>query len=372
LPTSDPRNFNVQAAIHGTSCRHGSELFLPWHRAYLYEFERLLQEQVPGVTLPYWDWVNTREVPEPYRDAVVADFNPNPLFNATRMPPPDGSSLPTSTDESNALALPNWPDFGGMPVTSAMAGAVEASNHNTVHGWVGGAVSGVPTAGLDPLFWALHSNVDRIWALWQTTHAGVPSDLTAVLDPFGMTVGETLSVRALGYDYAGLDSSTVMDSTLGCANYCSPPRDLPDYIIERGCRKAWVCIYGIVHPEDSYRIRVYLNRPNADSGTGTTADCGYCGHVSTFGWGKHMPMPQRMHDHCLTGYGRRPSGHDIPYNTRVDCTEIVNRICRDYRGTKAKHGKPTIQIKLVSVDRYGKQMPDDALQCRQIALEVTE
>ena len=187
-----------------------------------------------------------------------------------------------------------------------------------------------------------------------------------------MTVGETASVRALGYDYAGLDSSSIMDSTQGCANYCAPPQELPEPIIERGCRKAWVCLYGIVHPEDSYRIRIYLNRPDADSGTAPTADHGYCGHVSTFGRGKHMPMPQRTHEPCFPKYGKRPSGHDVPYNTRVDCTEVVNRICRDYRNGKTKRAKPTIQIKLVSVDRYGKQMPDDALKCRQIASEVIE
>ena len=126
-----------------------------------------------------------------------------------------------------------------------MAGAVEASNHNTVHGWVSGDIGSVPTAGLDPLFWALHCDVDRIWAVWQTTHSGGPGDPAAVLDPFGMTAGETASVRALGYDYAGLDSSSIMDSTQGCANYCAPPQELPEPIIERGCCKAWVCLYGI-------------------------------------------------------------------------------------------------------------------------------
>ena len=143
----------------------------------------------------------------------------------------------------------------------------------------------------------------------------------------------------------------------------------------RNCRSAWVCLYGVVHPKDSYTIRVYLNQPDADYCTDPTADNGYCGYVSTFGWGKQMQMSQPTHELCPPKYGKPPSGHNIPYNTRVDCTEIINRICRDCR--KGKKGKtnpknPTVQIKLVSVDGHGKQMPDDALKCRQIALEVIE
>ncbi len=52
----DVRSFNAYAKIHGDSCQHGWEQFLPWHRAYLYEFEQQLQDWVPGVALPYWDW----------------------------------------------------------------------------------------------------------------------------------------------------------------------------------------------------------------------------------------------------------------------------------------------------------------------------
>jgi tyrosinase len=32
------RSYNNQALIHQNHCQHGWERFLPWHRAYLYEF----------------------------------------------------------------------------------------------------------------------------------------------------------------------------------------------------------------------------------------------------------------------------------------------------------------------------------------------
>ena len=52
----DIRSYNNLALIHQNHCQHGWERFLPWHRVYLYEFEKAMQEFCPDVTMPYWDW----------------------------------------------------------------------------------------------------------------------------------------------------------------------------------------------------------------------------------------------------------------------------------------------------------------------------
>jgi tyrosinase len=52
----DRRNYNNQALIHQNHCQHGWERFLPWHRAYLYEFEQNLKDFAPDIMIPYWDW----------------------------------------------------------------------------------------------------------------------------------------------------------------------------------------------------------------------------------------------------------------------------------------------------------------------------
>ena len=51
--------------------------------------------------------------------------------------------------------------------------------HNGVHGWVGGAMSAVPIAAYDPVFWAHHGMIDRLWYLWQISPRGTnpPADL---------------------------------------------------------------------------------------------------------------------------------------------------------------------------------------------------
>src|SRR5262249_50779164 len=60
----DRRNYNNQALIHQNHCQHGWERFLPWHRAYLYEFEQALQDMCPEVTMPYWDWTMPQYRPQ--------------------------------------------------------------------------------------------------------------------------------------------------------------------------------------------------------------------------------------------------------------------------------------------------------------------
>src|SRR5437868_10229474 len=60
----DRRNFNNQALIHQNHCQHGWERFLPWHRAYLYEFEQNLQDFKKDIMVPYWDWTMPQYRPD--------------------------------------------------------------------------------------------------------------------------------------------------------------------------------------------------------------------------------------------------------------------------------------------------------------------
>lgn len=54
-------------------------------------------------------------------------------------------------------------------------GSIEGTPHNTVHDWVGDPLQpnhedmgNLYSAGRDPLFYAHHSNVDRMWNIWRT------------------------------------------------------------------------------------------------------------------------------------------------------------------------------------------------------------
>lgn len=226
---TDDRGYAHHAGVHGLplpiGCdnAHGTPYFLPWHRAYLYFFERALRDRVPDVMLTWWDW---RRGPAP-GEAIPAAFaerragsQDNPLYSArvsdqairqgrdsglrlparTQRQPDDPRLLPTSAEVEQALSRRDFLDFSA---------AVE-SLHDRVHVWTGGHMGQIPYAAFDPIFWAHHTMVDRIWRLWQLRHPGgrPPASLIdEALPPFRMTVRQTLDVTALGYDYATSSAS---------------------------------------------------------------------------------------------------------------------------------------------------------------------
>ena len=68
LPDSDPLSWQAQAEIHLNFCPHGNWFFLPWHRAYLDQFERIIRHlgNDPDWALPYWDWTRNPQIPAPF------------------------------------------------------------------------------------------------------------------------------------------------------------------------------------------------------------------------------------------------------------------------------------------------------------------
>jgi tyrosinase len=240
LPDRDDRGYQFWAGIHGLPlpayCQHGTPTFLPWHRAYLYFFERALRDRVPEAMLTWWDWrrptdASPGRMPTAYTRKTV-DRKPNPLFSsrvneraiqqARRARPPidlpdrtlrdpgratfpDGTpiTLPTVADVTWVLGFSDFLEFSEQL----------ESFHNGVHVWVGGHMGEVPLAAYDPIFWAHHTMIDRIWRRWQLKHNGSqpPASLMGeVLEPFKMTVAQTLDPTTLGYDYVFASRSARM------------------------------------------------------------------------------------------------------------------------------------------------------------------
>ena len=169
---------------------HVNFSFLPWHRAYLLDFERELQNIDPEVTLPYWRF----DEPAPKlmqpsfmgrgRIQLPVEFSStNPLRNWSA----DGSFAgvargnrvgPTTVipvrNEMQSLQLSHGPsaNFGQFSdwryVNNNEPTGLESDPHNGAHGYHGwGWITDPTTSQLDPLFFLLHANVDRLWAKWQ-------------------------------------------------------------------------------------------------------------------------------------------------------------------------------------------------------------
>jgi tyrosinase len=227
MTIGDDRGWQYWAGIHGLPlpmfCQHHTALFLPWHRAYLYFAELALKQAGgdPGVSFPWWDWSVTRGIPVAYEAAEV-DGQPNPLagteINALALEQARRAGLPEEITQT--FRDPGAPGVRPLPTPQAVSRLLEFGDfldfqtqleqfHDDVHVWVGGTMAEIPLAAYDPVFWAHHAMVDRIWRLWQLRHptAGVPAELLdEALPPFNITVRQTLSVTALGYDYAAFSS----------------------------------------------------------------------------------------------------------------------------------------------------------------------
>ncbi len=272
-PITDPTSWRYQAAIHDytvardpfkvagepvpsaadqskfwSRCQHGSWYFLPWHRAYLLYFERMVAATIvslggpAGWALPYWNYsdpanANARKLPFAFQQAKLPDGTPNALLVASpnRAPAANSNLLlgsAGSADISVCLAKDVFTNAGvvskfgggqtGFSHGGGVAGACEITPHGSMHVAVGGPsgwMSAFDTAALDPIFWLHHSNIDRLWELWRrqvTTHLDPTSALWATGVKFdfhdeqkaAVTITASqmvdLSSAMLNYDYEGL------------------------------------------------------------------------------------------------------------------------------------------------------------------------
>jgi tyrosinase len=198
---TNPTSWIYQANMHGIpssesrrltawmTCNHGSFFFFPWHRMYLYYFERILRQASgdPTLALPYWnysDFPNQRTLPEAFRNRLLADGSTNSLYVEQRAPGINqGTTALASAEVSYSAAFQRTnffhtssgqQSFGGRRATSSThrgsgSGLLEGRPHNQVHVVVGGSngwMRQVEMAARDPIFWLHHSNIDRLWERW--------------------------------------------------------------------------------------------------------------------------------------------------------------------------------------------------------------
>jgi tyrosinase len=213
-------------------CQHQSWYFLPWHRGYLLALEAQVRADVINLggpstwALPYWNYLGPGEefnIPPAFTQQNLPDGSSNPLYVAARYGPDGDGSIyvPTPAGIQQHPDDPNFvngavtqdcmsndlytgndantppPGFGG-PETGfshggGTSGNLENNPHNLVHVYVGGnspdgqtygLMSDPGLAGLDPIFYLHHANIDRMWAVWNQNPANTnPTDLNWLNGP---------------------------------------------------------------------------------------------------------------------------------------------------------------------------------------------
>ncbi|HEX4963558.1 MAG TPA: tyrosinase family protein [Thermoanaerobaculia bacterium] len=270
LPPSDKRSFAYLARLHNDRrvgpCEHGSELFLPWHRSVLLDFENALRAVDPprtaNVTLPYWDW---SKPPSGKRFPRVAEDPANPLYRAGR----DGSdSLPLPEELRDILRLPTFAEFGGEK--DGGYGQLEAGPHNYMHScYVGGDMRSDTTAAVDPLFWMFHAYIDLLWAEWQKTHSGQPVCLDCKLRGMPRKVEDVLDTKrqlSYVYEYGGTRSVPLVTASQLTAFKSSPretgpdsPLSVPIAVPAPDFVSASLRFEDVETPATSYRVDLYIH-----------------------------------------------------------------------------------------------------------------
>lgn len=215
---------NALTTVFWDQCQHGTWFFPPWHRGYLVALENILRtiiSQLNGPSdwaLPYWNYLNQStayiesHIPPAFTVTVLPDNTPNPLYVPERY----GSNVQVGNGENSANDQCQWDTIYSEGAAPAQIGAgdlngyfygggetgfshsgsetgdLEQNPHNFVHGMVGGqnaagqiGLMGVPaTAGLDPIFFLHHSNIDRMWDAWNVTgQNNNPSDVNWLTGP---------------------------------------------------------------------------------------------------------------------------------------------------------------------------------------------
>jgi len=188
--------WDKQDQIHQGTHNHGDNSFLPWHRELVNRYEALLQQSNPDVALHYWDWTEDPRAASDGQGGTV-DLSDSTLFGTmngmmngalaglhnggvlagSREATGNDADPPQSVQRSAAAGAPPVATDAAI-ITSgdaqpqaqqwtAFREALENS-HNNAHGYIGGDIGLGHQAFEDPFVFLLHSNVDRLFAMWQT------------------------------------------------------------------------------------------------------------------------------------------------------------------------------------------------------------
>ena len=166
-------NDGITQDVWGT-CQHSGRTtvnlqFLPWHRIYLIFFERVMRQASgdPNFALPYWDYYNELgpqngvAIPQLVRGASTGS-----LYDQFRTPGLNDNTTSIDPDWASAEQAFDFPDD-----FYSFSKQLEQQPHGLMHCGSGFDCQApdmgiVPVAGLDPVFYMHHANIDRLWQCW--------------------------------------------------------------------------------------------------------------------------------------------------------------------------------------------------------------
>lgn len=294
----------------------------------------------------------------------------NPLWIWNRWPGGNAGLIfeawPTPGDIQNILKIPSFYNFGSGPDSNHFFGACE-NIHNLIHNFSGGGnpnyqklpnepqygyMQSAGTTARDPIFWAHHSNVDRLYAVWQGMHPGAgPDDPEDVLAPWPNQVKDVETISDLGYEYMKSAFIYETDSRLPIARFMSAATTVHPAVLQNHSH-AEIRLHKVQYSTAGGAfVRVFLNEPDAGAATPTRGNDHFVAQLATFsgeciGGPGHCDVPPETR----RKYDLRPRHRKTPGNFRIDATEAVRRL--------VEQGETDFQVNLVVLDIDGTPKPN--------------
>ncbi|MFL6255821.1 MAG: tyrosinase family protein, partial [Pyrinomonadaceae bacterium] len=293
----------------------------------------------------------------------------NPLWVWERWPGGEQGMIfeawPTPEDIQRILQIKNFYLFGSGPDSNHFFGACE-NIHNLIHNFSGGInpYAKVPgelatgfmvspgTTARDPIFWAHHANVDRLYSEWQRLNpGGGPDDPDEVLAPWPNHVSDVEAISDLGYEY--MKSSYVFEtnSQLPIARFKSAAATVHPAVLAKHSR-AEIRLHKVQYSTAGGAfVRVFLNQPDADASTPTQGNDHFVAQLATFsgdciGGPGHCDVPPESR----RKFDIRPRHRKTPSNFRIDVTEAISRL--------TAQGETDFRVNLVVLGIDGQPRPN--------------
>jgi tyrosinase len=218
---------------------HDADVFLPWHRHYILEFEDLLRQVDSTITVPFWDWSLSAANPfaspmfgnQPHWMGGTGDSSDNWCLNSgpfaynggAGYKKVDGDCVQRNFNSLFAVgglldiqSVLNIPanDFDGFRDQLEHGAGMHDSVHCAVHGTMC-----TSHASNDPLFFLHHAHIDKIWSDWQEMSSAhlqsYPSSTsTTMLQTGGATVAQFLNTKSQSEHEVCVEYVTSTDSAV--------------------------------------------------------------------------------------------------------------------------------------------------------------
>ncbi|MDJ0705792.1 MAG: tyrosinase family protein [Leptolyngbyaceae cyanobacterium MO_188.B28] len=397
----DSRGYWALARGHGYDqalCHNDNRIFLTWHRAYVYAFEKALSEAFKTVrddeqlelTLPYWDWT----IFDPANDAdngipnVINEDNYTDRYGSTQPNPLKRAkslyrirSLSLSGEDEYTTRYPSQfraqiteladdvSGYMGIDEYMTFNNDFDRGAHGLVHVFVGGGdpssplpnnagdMSRVVSAAFDPIFWLHHCMVDKVFYDWQAMHpsANVPEHVRSAVIYDSFTGNDVLDAETnLRYVYSSEAPIALSPEPIEEQEEEGEVAtvEIPALAMESPVRSAKLDFHQLKPPIENYILRVYIDNPQADARTPRT-DPSFAGQLVLFGHGECYGGP----GHCnpnIQGRGKYDLRRKHPLRNKstrysINITKALNYV--------RQNGSSPHTVRLIAINGNGEQAP---------------